>query len=165
MEQFKGNTVLLLDNGEISMAYNPNFPVGYQSYYPNTYNTYPTLSSVSPTQPTQNSSGIIWIQGEAGAKSYMVAPNNTVALWDSESQTVYLKSADASGMPSMKVLDYTIREDASGNYKKESKIDFATKDDVSAIQRQIDEIKANMSRRKENRNERTLSAVKSTARE
>ena len=156
MEQFKGNTVLLLDKG-VNMAYP-------YTYYPNTYNTYPTLQSVAPTQPTQNN-GMIWIQGEAGAKSYMVAPNCTVALWDSESQTVYLKSADASGMPSMKVLDYTIREDASGNYKKESKIDFATKDEVSAIQRQIDEIKANMSRRKENRNERTLSAVKSTARE
>ena len=144
------------------MAYNPNFPVGYQSYYPNAYNAYPSLSSVAPTQPTQNSSGIIWIQGEAGAKSYMVAPNNTVALWDSESQTVYLKSADASGMPSMKVLDYTIRDDASRTPKTGSVSDFATKDEVSAIQRQIDEIRANINRRKEGRDERTFSSAKSS---
>lgn len=74
------------------MAY--NFPV---NYYPNYQNQY-----------QQN--GIIWVQGEAGAKSYLVAPNTTVQLWDSESQTIYLKSADSSGMPSIKVLDYTVRE-------------------------------------------------------
>jgi hypothetical protein len=51
------------------------------------------------------------VQGESGAKSYLVAPNCTVQLWDSESQTIYIKSADASGMPSIKILDYTIRDD------------------------------------------------------
>ena len=62
-------------------------------------------------QYNQTNSGIIWVQGESGAKSYLVAPNNTVQLWDSESQTIYLKSADGSGMPSIKILDYTIRND------------------------------------------------------
>lgn len=62
-------------------------------------------------QYNQTNSGIIWVQGESGAKSYLVAPNNTVQLWDSESQTIYIKSADASGMPSIKILDYTIRND------------------------------------------------------
>ena len=81
------------------MAYN-NFPIGYQPaqyYYP------------QQVQQTQNN-GIIWVQGEAGAKSYLVAPNSTVQLWDSENQVIYLKSADASGMPSMRILDYQIRE-------------------------------------------------------
>lgn len=40
----------------------------------------------------------------------MVAPNTTVQLWDSEQPTIYLKSADASGMPSMKILDYSVRD-------------------------------------------------------
>ena len=39
------------------------------------------------------------MQGEAGAKSYIVAPGNTVMLMDSESERFYIKSADASGMP------------------------------------------------------------------
>lgn len=90
------------------MAYNNGFPMTYQQYYPTQPNAYPTQMNITPTQPTQNN-GIIWVQGEAGAKSYLVAPNNTVQLWDSESQTIYLKSADASGMPSMKILDYKIR--------------------------------------------------------
>lgn len=33
---------------------------------------------------------IIWVNGEEGAKAYMVSPNHTVALWDSESQTIFL---------------------------------------------------------------------------
>ena len=88
------------------MAYNNGFPMNYpQMYYQPQYQT-PTIQQ--PQQSTNN--GIIWVQGEAGAKSYLVAPNTTVQLWDSEKQVIYLKSADASGMPSMKVLDYQIRE-------------------------------------------------------
>ena len=96
----------------------------YQSYQ---YPYYPQYSQPNINQPQTNQQGassLIWVQGEAGAKSYMVAPNNTIALWDSESQTVYLKSADASGMPSMRVLDYQIREDAHRNHEMGSKIDF-----------------------------------------
>lgn len=126
------------------MAY--QFPVGYQPYYPQ-YNAY---------NQNQQNSGIIWVQGEAGAKSYMVAPNTTVQLWDSESQVIYLKSADASGMPSMRILDYTIRDNASLTAVNGSKTDFATKDDISYIQKQIDEIKASRTLGKEHRNESTL---------
>lgn len=132
----------------------------YQSYQ---YPYYPQYSQPNINQPQTNQQGassLIWVQGEAGAKSYMVAPNTTIALWDSESQTVYLKSADASGMPSMRVLDYQIREDAHRNHEMGSKIDFATKDEVSAIQRQIDEIRANMSRREEKEDEPTVRSVK-----
>ena len=102
------------------MAYN-NFPVGYQPaqfYYPQQYQqgTQMPLQNQQQAQPNyqqnQPTNNLIWVQGEAGAKSYMVAPNTTVQLWDSENQVIYLKSADASGMPSMKVLDYKIREQA-----------------------------------------------------
>jgi hypothetical protein len=57
----------------------------------------------------QSGSGIIWVQGEAGAKSYLVAPNNTVVLFDSENPVIYIKSADISGMPTMRVLDWVER--------------------------------------------------------
>ena len=100
--------------------YNNYFPIGYQYMYPQQFQ--PTVQQpVQPTTITQPSvqqsnqsnnglNGIIWVQGEAGAKSYLVAPNTTVQLWDSESPVIYLKSADASGMPSIKTLDYTVRE-------------------------------------------------------
>lgn len=47
----------------------------------------------------QINSGMLWVQGEAGAKSYLVAPGHTVMLMDSEDKKFYLKSADGSGMP------------------------------------------------------------------
>lgn len=67
-----------------------------------------TVPPATPAQPSVQN-GIIWVQGESGAKAYMVAPGNTVPLWDSENQTIYLKTVDASGMPSMRILDYTER--------------------------------------------------------
>lgn len=53
---------------------------------------------------------LIYVQGEAGAKAYHVAPNTTVVLWDSESPTIYVKSADMMGYPTMTILDYKRRE-------------------------------------------------------
>jgi hypothetical protein len=122
------------------MAYN-YFPAGYQPYYPTQNNAYPTQMNVAPTQPTQNN-GIIWVQGEAGAKSYMVAPNTTVQLWDSESQTIYLKSADASGMPSMRIIDYTIRDSTpkAPNFGQQS--DFVTRSELQDVVNQINALKA-----------------------
>ena len=63
-----------------------------------------------PAPQTQSNSGLIWVQGEAGAKSFLVAPGQTVMLMDSENTVFYLKSADASGMPMpLRVFDYTER--------------------------------------------------------
>ncbi len=80
------------------------------------------------------------MQGEAAAKSYLIAPNSTVALWDSEKTVIYLKSADASGMPSMKILDYTIRDSESSVKNALADSDFATKEDISSIQEQINSL-------------------------
>lgn len=95
-----------------------------------------------PAQP--QSSSIIWVQGEAGAKSYLVAPNTTVQLWDSEAQTIYLKSADASGMPSIKTLDYTIRDRAQAEIRHENvpKVEFVTREEFEALKRQIEALTA-----------------------
>lgn len=107
--------------------------------YPATYQNPYMIQQPQYQQPAQQNSSIIWIQGEAAAKSYLVAPNTSVALFDSERQTVYIKSADASGMPSIKTLDYTIREAAqnvSPGIPKES-ITYATKDDLNAVYAKI----------------------------
>lgn len=63
-------------------------------------------------QPQQNQggNGLIWVQGEAGAKSYLVAPGHTLMLMDSEAQVFYIKQADASGMPMpLRIFDYAER--------------------------------------------------------
>lgn len=51
--------------------------------------------------------GLNWVQGESGAKSWFVTPGSTVLLMDSEAMRFYLKTADANGLPSMRTFEYT----------------------------------------------------------
>ena len=114
------------------MAYNNYNPYGNPNYYQ------PYQPQMQQAQ-TQNPS-LIWVSGEAGAKAFLVSPNTTVALWDSESQTIYLKSADASGMPSMKILDYSVRDMAAMQKKDTPDIDlsdYITKKDFEAFEDKI----------------------------
>lgn len=122
------------------MAYN-YFPQTYQMpvYYPQQMS-----NQYAYQTQAQQGNGINWVTGEAGAKAYLVAPNTSVILWDTESQTIYVKSADATGLPSMKTLDYTMRESIVPEAKISPVSDYATKDDISIIRNEIDEIKANI---------------------
>ena len=70
----------------------------------------PTTPPTTQPMAQQGNNGLIWVQGEAGAKSYIVAPGNTVMLMDSEGERFYLKSADASGMPMpLRIFEYKER--------------------------------------------------------
>lgn len=128
------------------MAYN-YFPAGYQP----AQIVYPQASQLTPQQPVQQNNQMMqpttdikWVQGEAGAKSYMVAPNTSVTLWDSESQTIYIKSANASGLPTMTVIDYTIR-DNTPQVKQDLPVgDFATKEDVDILKKEIESLRAKL---------------------
>lgn len=91
-------------------------------------------------QPNTTGNTIIWVQGEAGAKSYLVAPGTTVQLWDSESQTIYLKSADQCGMPSIKILDYTIRDTVATQNKVVATNEYATVDELMLLRKQVEEL-------------------------
>ena len=122
--------------------YNGGFPATYQPMYQ------PQQYQPMQTQAPQNAgNGLIWVQGEQAAKSYLVAPNSTVQLWDSEEKVIYLKSADASGMPSMKVLDYTIRGDAN-TVQPAPVAEFATKEDLKALEDKIRDIREEMAGRR-----------------
>lgn len=59
-----------------------------------------------PQQSQQVNQGILWVQGEAGAKSYLVAPNTSVLLMDSENSNFYIKTTDAAGMPMLRTFAY-----------------------------------------------------------
>lgn len=76
-------------------------------------------NNMQPQQPmaAQNNisapnSSIIWVSSEREAMEYPIAPNNAVALWDSNSPVIYLKQADASGKPSTEVYDLIKRNSA-----------------------------------------------------
>ena len=89
------------------------------TYYQNPYlGYYPTIQPmVYPQQPMieqqpqQQSQSVnvqsqspmdsffIWVQGEAGAKSYPVARGTTLPLFDTEGDFIYFKSVDNNGIP------------------------------------------------------------------
>ena len=84
----------------------------------------PSMPS-QPMQVQQPNNGLIWVQGESGAKSYLVAPNATVMLMDSEGERFYLKSADASGMPlPLRVFEYKERTETAQQTTGGSVADF-----------------------------------------
>ena len=74
--------------------------------------------------PYLSPNSIIWTQGLAGAQGVSVAPGQTVPIFDSEEQVIYLKSVDQTGKPSMKILDYTIRDNTKEMDKYLTKDEF-----------------------------------------
>lgn len=123
------------------MAYNSGFPVTYQPMFQPFQQPVQQPQQMPQAAPQVQSNPMIWVQGETGAKSYLLTPNTTLPLWDSESQTIYLKSSDASGMPSMKILDYTIREQNSNqqNVVAQPQNDFVTHKELSDFREEITE--------------------------
>lgn len=65
------------------------------------------LAQLRQAQP-QPQSGIVWVQGEAAAKSYAVPFGASVPLFDTEGDVFYIKSVDSSGMPlPLRMFKYT----------------------------------------------------------
>ena len=102
-------------------------------------------------QPTQMSgtNDMIWVLSEVEATSFPVAPNNSVTLWDKNKDTVYIKSVNAQGVPSMRILDYTER--AADNAPKNSQKhecqcgkDFVRKDAFEALQSEFEALRSEL---------------------
>lgn len=99
------------------------------------------------TAPQQLNQGLLWVSGEVGAKSYLVAPNSTVLLMDSDAQRFYLKSADGAGMPSMRIFEYNEVTNtpqnsviAPNNHEKELDNKYVTREEYEGLKRQYNAI-------------------------
>lgn len=93
-------------------AYTPYYGTYMPNFYPGSYQQTPPPIQQTTQQyqtPLTNQNGIIWVPNEQAANDYLVAPNSAVTLWNSNAPVVYLKQADASGKPSMKVYDLVER--------------------------------------------------------
>jgi hypothetical protein len=86
----------------------------------------------SQYQQTQTN-GINWVQGIEGAKAYPVAPNANVMLMDSSANTFYIKSADATGRPTISLYDYEERKVGNDTTTQNKTADFVTKEELYAI--------------------------------
>ena len=90
------------------------------------------------TQPQQQNSPMVWVQGEAGAKAYVLPNGTTLPLWDSEAQVIYIKSVDGNGRPSMTILDYTDRNAPAET--EASSVEYVTKEQMDQLNGQFAEI-------------------------
>ena len=138
------------------MSYQPmNYGYPYQDRLAQLQNQYQQAVNVPQMpqmqQPPQTNQGLLWVSGEVGAKSYLVAPNSTVLLMDSDSSRFYLKSADNSGMPSLRIFEYKEVTNMAQNAPQDSRtvennldVRYVTRDEYDRLKRQYEEITARL---------------------
>lgn len=102
-------------------------------------------------QPTQmlGANDMIWVLSEGEAQSFPVAPNNSVILWDKNSDVVYIKSVNAQNVPSFRVLDYKERTaDNAPKTPAEHKCTcgdkFVLKKDFQALQNEFEALRSEL---------------------
>lgn len=117
---------------------------------PYAYNQYPmyqpyqipstgvsTSRSISQNQNAVQNNTFQWVQGQAGAEAYLVAPGASVILMDSNAPVIYFKSADQNGryLP-MKTYDLVERVPQVQGPNAEAKIDtssFVKRDELESL--------------------------------
>lgn len=76
----------------------------------NSYNNFPSarnqIAAPPPSRNISQNGGIVWVNGLEGAKGYIVQPNSSVILMDSERNYFYWKTANESGIPNMRIFEF-----------------------------------------------------------
>ena len=109
-----------------------NYPAGYQPPM-----MQPQVQPQMPQSqmPSQQNS-IIWVSGLAEAQTFPTAPNSAVVLWEQSGKTIFVKSADATGKPSIRIYDLVERTETASTASDpqvDKKTVYATKDDLAAV--------------------------------
>ena len=93
--------------------------------------------------------GVQWVSSEQEARGYLIAPNSAVALWDSTAPTVYLKQADASGKPTLKIYDLVERAETPRTAPQEKGVEFVTREEFDRLAALVGELKGKKKRKVE----------------
>ena len=130
--------------------YQQSFPQPYPDRLTQLQNQYQQAVNVPQIQTIpqpQVNQGLLWVSGEVGAKSYLVAPNSTVLLMDSDSSRFYLKSADNAGMPSLRIFEYSEVTNTPTTSVNAPNLDenvlndkFVTREEYEGLKRQYESI-------------------------
>ena len=109
----------------------------------------PTMAQPTPTND------LLFVLNETEATAYPVAPNNSVTLWDKNKDTVYIKSVNMHGVPSMRILDYVERTaDNAPKTPAEHKCTcgdkFVLKKDFQALQGEFEALRGELEQLKAN---------------
>ena len=128
--------------------------------YPAMYNNpFPVIQSYTQPQPAQpvpqyqppSDNGIIWVQGESGAKAFPVQNGKSVVLFDSESERFFIKSTDVSGMPQpLRIFNYSETNETETKQVHIDTSQFVTRDEFDELMEKIEKIeKIQKNQRKE----------------
>lgn len=124
------------------------YPYYGNGYYPQPMQDNLTQLRQQPMmqQQAQQSNGVIWVQGEEGAKAYMVAPGNSVMMLDSEGSRFYIKSTDQSGMPlPLRVFDFKERataQQATQAAFQTAEVEYVTRKEFDALAARVGEMQS-----------------------
>ena len=126
------------------------------------------MQTPTPFMQSQSSGDtMLWVLNENEASSYPVAPNNSVVLWDKNNKTFYIKTANAQGIPSMQIYDFTERTEKAQNEPTTHKCTcgdkFVTKEQVNALEGKINDILAMYDELKEKQTTKTTKSAKKEA--
>lgn len=133
--------------------YNPSIPQDMANAQNGQQFQQPQMQQPIQQMPIQNMpqftpfNDLIFVLNETEATSYPVAPGNSVTLWDKNKDTVYIKSVNTQGVPSMRILDYTERTADDGSKTSEKHVcecgkEFVKIKDFEALQDRFDELSA-----------------------
>ena len=136
--------------GNYNQFYQPPLQDNLAQMRNNQYMQMPQMQPMQQAQNQQSSNGIIWVQGEEGAKAYMVAPGNSVLLMDSENSAFYIKSSDNSGVPMpLRIFDYVERNAKQQMQNIKPNVEYVTRQEFDALSARINDIMANINNNSE----------------
>lgn len=114
------------------MSYNP-----YNPYQPNPYGM-PQYGNYQQPQNQQNNT-YAFVNGIEGAKSFPMAPNQTVMLMDSDNPVAYMKQSNAMGQATIKY--FKLVETSESELKGPSKPnpEYVRKADFEAFAKKVED--------------------------
>ena len=103
-------------------------PIQYPAPFVQQPNPFPQSQTI-PNSQQDIGNGIIWVQGESGAKSYLVAAGRTVLL---------MESTDISGVPlPIRTFSY---EELFSSPKTNEHESYVTRDEFNELKKMLDEL-------------------------
>ena len=110
-----------------------NYNYNQFGQYPYNYNQY----QYQPQQMQQQTQYIplTFVSGIEGAKAFIVTPNQTVYLRDSDSDMIFIKTADTQGRYTLKTYNLIPTEEVKKNYNNE----FASVEALNALRNDFEE--------------------------
>ena len=129
----------------------------YQPYMSQAQQSQPNLNNMYQQQQAQMNQ-YAFVNGIEGAKSFQLAPNQTMMLMDSDSPVCYMKSSNSMGQSTLRYFKLTevtendLRAQSTQQAAK-SNVDYALKTDIDILSNRLDELakKVEKTYRKDNK--------------